>query len=438
MDTESVIAWVLPSVLLLAWGAALAFAVPRLVALVIKPGRALFLAILGLYAALFAIGLWIWAVAMPFGDDARAFINGELEPWFWGTLALVVFILGAFFLLRRGLRFLARKALTTKSPVDDYVVHSIRRPAHVLILFAGFVLWIEIVPAPEGVASRIGMVSEVVGILVGTLFVDGLLAGFFESRRETSRVFATAGSVLRAMSRVVLFVVAAVMILSAIGVAVTPIVASLGVGSLAIGLALQSTLEDFIAGLLIAADQPVTVGDFIELTDHSLAGSVESIGWRTTQILTRERVNVIVPNATLARATIINRSRPSPVLRFQAAVGVHYASDLEHVARVTQEVARELQRSHPFATDDFDPGVVFQEFGDSSINLKVWLEATDWYHHFSVHDTFIRRLHERYNEEGINIPFPIRTLDVPPALIAALARSADQPEKTSSPGNGSP
>jgi small-conductance mechanosensitive channel len=427
MDVESIVAWALPSLGLLLWAIVLAVALPRVLARFLEPGRTHILALVGLYAALFAAGLWLWALAMPFGPTTRAYVTDELEPWFWGTLALVAFVIVSFFLLRRVLRFLADKAATTHSNVDDAVVLAVRRPAHVLILFAAFALWIEIVPAPDALSSQLGVVGQVVLILVIALFADGALMAIFERRKETSRVFATAGGVLRAMTRVVLFVIVGLMILDTIGVAVTPVVASLGIGSLAIGLALQSTLEDFISGLLIAADQPVTIGDFVELGERSLAGTVVRIGWRTTRIETLERVRVIVPNSVLARATLINRSRPSPVLRFQAEVGVHYHSDLRHVARVVQEVALAVQKSHPQATADFTPTVIFVAFGDSSIDLKVWLEATDWVNHFGVHDAFIKQLHERFKQEGIVIPFPIRTLDVPPALQRALERLGSHP-----------
>ena len=414
--------WALPSFVLLLWAVLVAFLLPRLLARVIEPGRMLTLAVVGLFAGLLSIGLWLWAAAAPLPEEARAFVIDELEPWFWGTVVFVGFVVVALLFVRRALRFLAGKASGTGSAVDDTLVAALRRPSHVLILFAGVVLWVELVPAPTLVTANLGTVGEVVLIVVIALFADGLVVEVIERRRPSSRVFATAGTVLRAMARVVLFVVAALMVLGTIGIAITPIVASLGVGSLAIGLALQSTLEDFIAGLLIAADQPVTIGDFIELGDRNLSGVVDTIGWRTTRILTLERTKVIVPNSALARATIINRSRPSPVLRFQAEVGVHYDSDLDRVARVVHEIAAWIQATHRHATRDFVPEVAFFAFGPSSVDLKVWLEATDWVHHFQVHDAFIRALHDRFRVEGIIIPYPIRTLDMPPEVKRALER----------------
>lgn len=422
MDIEAIVGWALPSFLLLLWAVLLALVLPRLLARAIQPGRMRALTVIGLFVGLLAIGLWLWAAATPLPEEARAFVIDELEPWFWGTVVFVAFVATSLLVMRRALRFLAGKASGTGSSIDDTLVTALRRPAHVLILFAGVLLWAELVPAPTLVTTNLGRIGEVVLIVVVALFADSLLVEVIERRRASSRVFATAGTVLRSMARVVLFIVAALMVLGTVGIAITPIVASLGIGSLAIGLALQSTLEDFIAGLLIAADQPVTIGDFVELGERNLSGTVDTIGWRTTRILTLERTKVIVPNSALARATIINRSRPSPVLRFQAEVGVHYDSNLDQVARVVHATASGIQATHPHATRDFVPVVTFVAFGSSSIDLKVWIEATDWVHHFQVHDAFIRALHDRFRAEGIVIPYPIRTLDVPPEVKRALER----------------
>ncbi|MFO0751403.1 MAG: mechanosensitive ion channel family protein [Myxococcota bacterium] len=417
------LAWGLPSIGLLVWVALLALALPRLVAKVAGPASGSRAWVAALFACLAAIGLWLWAVLVPLGPAARAVVLGELQPWFWGTVGLVAFIGVALALVRRVLGFFAAKAGSTTTMLDDVLIASLRRPAHVLILLAGFVLWIDLVPAPPALTSRVGMVAQASVVVVVVLFLDALTAQIIERRRATSRVVATAGTVFRAMARVLLFVLGLLMVLGTIGIEITPVIASLGVGSLAIGLALQSTLEDFIAGLLIAADQPVTVGDFVDLGHDGLAGTVDSIGWRTTRLLTRERTKVIVPNATLARATLVNRSRPSPIVRFQASVGVHYDSQLGQVARVVQEVAAALQAEHDKATRDFQPVVTFVGFGESSVDLVVWLEAIDWEGHFLLHDAFIRALHERFRVEGIVIPYPIRTLELAPRPGATAAPS---------------
>ncbi len=425
MWSEALISWGLPSLGLVAWLVVTVLLVRRLLpSLAGRPtptGRRRL--VQAIYIVTFLLGVWIWGRLVPLPDAAHRFWLDDLQPWFWGTLALVLFYAFAFPLFGRLSKFVQVRAARTGSSIDDVLLASARRPSHVLILLLGFVLWVDIVPAPVLLQRRVGLVVEAAVVVVIVLFLDALIVQLIERRRATSRVLATAGTVLRAMARVVLFIVGILMVLGTIGIDVTPVVASLGVGSLAIGLAMQSTLEDFIAGLLIAADQPVSMGDYVEIGDEKTSGTIDHIGWRTTRILTRERTKVVIPNSVLARATLINRSRPSPVVRFQGEVGVHYDSDLRHVARVVQQVAAELQLTSEFATRDFTPVVTFFSFGESSVDLRVWLEAIDWPSHYRLRDAFIVHLHERFRAEAILIPYPIRTLDLPSALVESMTHA---------------
>jgi len=421
--TDTIIAWALPSVGLLVWLFLVFVTMPRLMKRL--PGlrartsrRRRWVALIGV--GMLLLGGWTWAWLVPLPQASHDFLSGEIKPWFLGTVIMVGFLVAGFPLAGSALAFLERKASQTELKADDIVVASVRRPAKVLILLAGFLIWESIVPAPAAIACNVGTVTRVAVMLVLVLLLDAIVSNIIDRRRDHSRVFATAGTVLRSMARVVLFVLGALVVLGTVGLDVTPVIASLGVVSLAVGLALQSTIEDFIAGLLIAADQAISVGDFVELGNPPMSGTIDAVGWRTTRIMTLQQTKVVVPNATLARATLVNRSRPSPVVRFQAAVGVHYDSNLAVVARVVQEVALDVQANHPCATRDFSPVVLFNSFGESSIDLKVWLEATDWVGHFRLLDGFIRDLHARFRVEGIVIPFPIRTLDLPPAVLAAI------------------
>ncbi|HRE92122.1 MAG TPA: mechanosensitive ion channel, partial [Myxococcota bacterium] len=291
MWTEAFIAWGLPSVGLLAWLLATVLLLPRLAPSLAGPTapagrRRLARAIL---LVVFLLGIWIWGSIVPLPEATHRWWVEDLQPWFWATLALVLFYALAFPLLGQLLSFVKSRASRTESSLDDVLLASARRPVHVLILLVGFVLWVDLVPAPALMQQRVGLVVEASVVVVVILFVDALLIELIERRRAKSRVLATAGTVLRSMARAILFVIGLLMVLGTMGIDVTPVIASLGVGSLAIGLAMQSTLEDFIAGLLIAADQPVSMGDFIEIGDEKLSGTIDHIGWRSTRILTLQR-----------------------------------------------------------------------------------------------------------------------------------------------------
>jgi small-conductance mechanosensitive channel len=137
---------------------------------------------------------------------------------------------------------------------------------------------------------------------------------------------------------------------------------------------------------------------------------------------------VILPNSSLAQATLVNRSMPDTEVLFTVPVGISYSSDLDRSAEIVRQVAVELTAEDPRAVKSFTPRVVYRQFGASSIDFVCWLRARDWESHFGLQDTFIRRLHVRFGVEGINIPFPIRTLDLPKGLtLPAPPQDVDPP-----------
>jgi small-conductance mechanosensitive channel len=103
---------------------------------------------------------------------------------------------------------------------------------------------------------------------------------------------------------------------------------------------------------------------------------------------------------------------PRSELSFTVAVGIDYDSDLAEVTKITLDVAQAVLQEETVADSGYQPRAVFDEFGESSVNFKVWLRAISWEGHFKLKDAFIRRLHARYQEEGIKIPFPIRSIDM--------------------------
>lgn len=376
-----------------------------------------------LFLGAILIGVYCWVLWADFSDSVKDFMETRVSVWVMATVFLIAFVVAGVFVVRRLLVFMGGRASATKSSVDDAIVEALHRPLYLTVVLLGVNLWARLVPIPDAVNDYIGRGSETFIIILVVLLVDGVVQGLLIARAERSKVLKTSGVVLRTGIRIAFYTIGGLMALSSLGLDVTPILASLGVTSIAIGLALQGTLEDFLAGLLLAADQPVAVGDFIEM-DAGQSGIVLSIGWRTTRILTREDMHVIVPNSTLAKATVLNRSRPREACKFTVRCGVHYSSDLDQVARVAVAVAAQVQESDPRAVHGFKPGVVFDGFGDSSVDFAVWLCSKTWEDHFGLQDNFVRSLHRRFEEVGIIIPFPIRTLDIPTGTTLRIERTA--------------
>ena len=178
------------------------------------------------------------------------------------------------------------------------------------------------------------------------------------------------------------------------------------------------------AGVQVVIDKPIQVGHFVRL-ESGQEGFVTKVGLRSTWIRMLPNNMLVVPNAKLISGQIINYYLPEPEMSTRVQVGVHYDSDLEHVERVTIEVARQIMSEIENGVPEFEPFIRYHTFGDSSINFTVILRTREVVGRYLIQHEFVKRLHQRYNEEGISIPFPIRTLDVNREDLEILARGQE-------------
>lgn len=256
----------------------------------------------------------------------------------------------------------------------------------------------------------ITVVVTIISAVAIIMFFDKLSRSILKMHQEKSPILRTSGNILRGSLTIIIYCLGILVVLSTLGISITPIVASLGIGSLAIALALQPTLENFFSGIQILADKPIRVGDYIEL-ESGEQGFVEKIGWRSTWIKMLPNNIIIMPNGALAKSKVINYYYPEKQLSVPVEVGVHYDSDLEHVERVTLEVAKEILKSHKWGIDNYDTFVVFHTFDAYSINFTVMLRAEEYFNRFFIKSAFIKALHQRFKHEGIVIPYPINALN---------------------------
>lgn len=227
------------------------------------------------------------------------------------------------------------------------------------------------------------------------------------SQRDNSEIPST--SILGNIVRAVVYCIGFILILQNFGVAITPLLTALGVGGLAVALALQETLANLFAGLQIIASGKLNVGDFIML-EGGQKGTITDITWRNTTIQTFQNNIIVIPNSKIADSIVENFFINQKEMTFLVMVGVSYDSDLEQVERVCIEVAKDVLASFEGGVKEFEPFVRFYNFGDSSIDLKVFLRVYEYGNQFIAAHEFIKALHKRFNKEGINIPFPIRTV----------------------------
>jgi small-conductance mechanosensitive channel len=209
------------------------------------------------------------------------------------------------------------------------------------------------------------------------------------------------------LARIVVLTLGGLVILHTLGISITPLITALGVGGLAVGLALQDTLANLFAGIHILISRQVRPGHFVRLSSGD-EGYVEDVTWRYTTIRQLSDNLTIVPNATLASAVITNFSLPVQELAVLVPVGVSYDSDLGRVEDVTIAVAREVMAEVPGGVPAFQPFIRYNAFAESSINFTVILRGREVVDQHVIRHEFIKRLHRRYRVEAIEIPYPIR------------------------------
>jgi small-conductance mechanosensitive channel len=214
---------------------------------------------------------------------------------------------------------------------------------------------------------------------------------------------------LRRTIVVLVYIAALLSLLNYLGVSINAALAGLGIGGLAIALALQPTLGNFFAGSQIVSDRIIRTDDFIEL-DSGLSGYVVDIGWRSTKIRTVFNNMVIIPNSKLADSVITNYYVPDKEMGVAVEVGVSYGSNLKQVKKVATEVAYEVIEQVPEAVKTRDPWLWYQEFDDSNVNLRLYLYAVDRLGTFIVRTELMERLHARFKKKGITINYPVRQI----------------------------
>jgi small-conductance mechanosensitive channel len=218
-------------------------------------------------------------------------------------------------------------------------------------------------------------------------------------------------SIFVTLTRLAIFAVGGLILLQSLGVSITPLLTALGVGGLAVALALQDTLSNLFAGVHIIASKKVRLGDFVKLESGD-EGYVIDISWRNTSIRTPSNSVIIVPNAKLAEAVMVNYYQPEREISVLVEAGVAYGSDLDRVEAVTIEVAREVMETVPGGVPGFPPLVRYHTLGDYAIHFTVVLRAREATDRFVLIHEFVKRIHERYGTEGIEIPYPVRTVNL--------------------------
>ncbi len=329
----------------------------------------------------------------------------------WGPPVAILFmgILVGYF-IRKILRSRLKKLATkTEWRGDDIILDSL--DSHVILwcFMVAFYIASDGINLGQPYTEYLARFIQVLLIMSISFALSKILVGMLElwSDRQQGKFPST--KLFTNLIRIVIITIGALVALDSLNISIAPFLTALGVGGLAISLALKDTLADFFSGLHILLSRKVMPGDFVEL-DTGERGYIENITWRNTSMKERTNNIISIPNARLSTAIVRNFNTLDSRFRVTVDVGVSYDSDLEQVREVTLDVARQVVRDVPGAVKEFEPIMRYVQFADSSINFQVLFSVKKYGDQHTVVDEFIRRLHQRYQKENIEIPFPIRTI----------------------------
>lgn len=332
----------------------------------------------------------------------------SLHAWIVAMADVAAGLLTAV-VLRMVLHWLGRRAERTRSRADDLVLSVLYLVVPWGAIIAG--AWAAVFGLPLTSAWRNNTDHVLLAAAVLTVTFGVAKAASEIVRSGALSHIGTSGSatIFVNITRMVVLTVGLLILLDSLGVAIAPLLTALGVGGLAVALALQDTLTNLFAGVHILASRKIQPGDFIQL-DNGMEGYIVDTNWRNTVVRQLPDNLVIVPNAKLSASILTNYHRPEREMSVLVQVGVSYDSDLEHVEHVTREVGREVMQTVEGAVSGHEPFIRYHTFADSSINFSVILRAAEPTAQYLIIHEFIKRLHRRYQDEKIQIPFPIRTI----------------------------
>lgn len=303
-------------------------------------------------------------------------------------------------------RRVARAGSTLSAFLD-----AVRFPSILWCLVFGLYVAFEVADLPPRLTRQLGVALEVAVIFSVTMTISGLV-GTLIARATDRALGVRVTGLAQTAARVAVVAVGLLILLDAVGLQITPILTALGVGGLAVALGLQDTLANLFAGIHLLADRPIRVGDYVKLSE-GVEGFVIDVGWRSTRLRMLQNNVVVVPNLKVAQSIITNYDMPEPAMALLLNVAVSYAHDADLVEAVIQDEAMKAVGVVPGLLAAPPPFVrLIPGFGEYSLNFTLICQVATFVDQYQVQHELRKRLLRRFRREGIQIPYPVRTVEV--------------------------
>lgn len=336
------------------------------------------------------------------------------------TSAFILFIIFSvvlFYFFKIINYFLKKLSSKTQTELDDLIIKELEFPFILLIIFTSIFLSIEI-SFPKLSFGKITTFSIYVAslILVAAISIERILKtliNFYKEKiapKTETRLDDEFLPLIEKILRFVLYVLTFLMILSNLGIDITPILAGVGIASVAVALALQDSLSNFFAGVNIAADRPIKKDDFIR-TDFGIEGIVQEVGWRSTKILTLQNNVVVVPNNKLAQSVITNFYRPDEKVVTSTTFLISFDENPEKVIDVVIKSLKKLAAARSDVFDPtFEPIVRFENYAEFGMNFKALVRVNNYKLNFIGIDLVNREIYKTLKENNIKLAYPTRII----------------------------
>ncbi|AFZ25650.1 small-conductance mechanosensitive channel [Cylindrospermum stagnale PCC 7417] len=319
---------------------------------------------------------------------------------------LLAGIVGEKVIFKKLKLFVVRKQI----PGSEIIFQSLHRMTFIWFVVAGFFWAILSSPLKPDIAIALQKFITIILMSSVTLVLARLTAGFVTLFIRRTEGVST--SLISNLAKATVLIMGTLILLQTLGIEITPIITTLGIGGLAVGLALQDTLANFFSGFYLIISKQVRTGDYVKL-DGGHEGYVTDITWRNTTIKEISNNVIIVPNSKFATSTFTNYHLPAKEISLTINVGVSYDSDLELVERVTVEVAKEVMQEIALELIANEPYMRFHTFNDFSIDFTLYMRVNEYFDQRIAKHLLIKKLLKRYQQEGIQIPFPVSEVYFP-------------------------
>ncbi len=342
------------------------------------------------------------------------------------SLFRMIGVLGILFLallLKKILAHLFTKTIfkaaqKTSSKMDDILLRNLNKPAEFLVLVLGCYLSVEILQLPTEPTDVDKLARNALQVLLtfnmawfcynSVSLLEHWLGHW--AKRTESTLDDHLVPFIRKTLRVFIVFLAILMLVQNLGYSISGLLASLGIGGLAVALAAKDSLSNIFGSIMILLDRPFTIGDWIKADD--LEGTVEEIGFRSTRIRTFAKTLITVPNSTLMNMSIDNFSR-MPKRRIKLTIGITYDTNPQQMRQAVAAL-KQMLREHPAIDQDFFL-VNFTNFGASSLDIMVYCFTTStiWGEYLNAREDVCLKIMETLGQLGLDIAFPSQTVYLP-------------------------